>query len=203
MEAEFRKGSLTRQRIIEKAAPVFNKRGFDGASMQEIMEACNLEKGGIYRHFSSKEEIAAEAFRYAFGRAVEARILGMDMVEGAIPKLLFMVGNFIEKPSSIPGGCPLLNTAIDADDGNSTLRGLAEAGLHRWRRSICRIVKDGRQKAEIRSDVDPLQVANTIIGALEGALMISRLDGDRSALRAVGASLGQWLTCLAPPLPND
>ena len=63
------KGELTRERIIAQAAPLFNQRGFAGCSMQDVMEATGLEKGGLYRHFSSKEELAAEAFRYAVARA--------------------------------------------------------------------------------------------------------------------------------------
>ena len=64
------KGEMTRQRIIEEAAPIFNQRGYAGCSMQDVMEATGLEKGGIYRHFESKEELAAEAFKYAISGGV-------------------------------------------------------------------------------------------------------------------------------------
>src|SRR3984885_6193510 len=61
---EMTKGESTRQWIIEQAAPLFNQRGFEGCSMQDVLEATGLEKGGVYRHFESKEELAAEVFRY-------------------------------------------------------------------------------------------------------------------------------------------
>ncbi len=57
-----RKGEQTRQDIIRKAAPIFNQKGYDGAALSDLMRATGLEKGGIYRHFSSKEALAAEAF---------------------------------------------------------------------------------------------------------------------------------------------
>ena len=57
-----RKGERTRQEIIRKAAPVFNQKGYAGAALSDLMRATGLEKGGIYRHFSSKEALAAEAF---------------------------------------------------------------------------------------------------------------------------------------------
>jgi len=59
------KGEATRQRIVEAAAPLFNQRGFAGCSMQDVLDATGLEKGGLYRHFGSKEELAAESFTYA------------------------------------------------------------------------------------------------------------------------------------------
>jgi AcrR family transcriptional regulator len=192
-----RKGERTRQRIIEKAAPIFNQRGYSGASMQEIMEAAGIEKGGIYRHFSSKEELASEAFKYALGQAVKARMEGQDEIRGAIPKLQFMVRCFVEKPSPVPGGCPLLNTATDADDGNAALRSLASEGLLNWKRRIGNVVKEGLRVQEIAPRTDPGRVANTIIGALEGALMISRLEGSRDALRDAWTNLEAFINGLA------
>jgi len=66
------KGEQTRQEIIRKAAPIFNQRGYDGAAMSDLMKATGLEKGGIYRHFSSKEALAAEAFDYAWRETLVA-----------------------------------------------------------------------------------------------------------------------------------
>jgi len=49
------KGEETRERIVAEAAALFNQRGYEGGSMSELMKATGLEKGGIYRHFSSQE----------------------------------------------------------------------------------------------------------------------------------------------------
>ena len=116
------KGESTRQRIIEQAAPLFNQRGFEGCSMQDVLEATGLEKGGVYRHFSSKEELAAEVFRYAWGCAVKTRWEGLERVEGSVEKLRYFVRRFVDTPGPVAGGCPLMNTAIEADDGNAVLR---------------------------------------------------------------------------------
>ena len=67
------KGKLTRQKMVAAAAPIFNQRGYEGSSLSALMEATGLKKGGIYRHFSSKEELAAEAFDYTWEAARSAR----------------------------------------------------------------------------------------------------------------------------------
>ncbi len=51
------KGERTRQKIVETAAVLFNQRGFAGCSMGDIVEASGLEKGTLYGHFSTKEEL--------------------------------------------------------------------------------------------------------------------------------------------------
>jgi TetR/AcrR family transcriptional repressor of nem operon len=176
------KGEQTRQRIIEEAAKIFNQRGFAGCSIQDVMEATGLEKGGVYRHFASKEELAVEAFRYALSLSVKMRTEGPGYAGSAIEQLRYAVRHFIETPSVFPGGCPLMNTAVDANDGNPALRQLACDALKKWRAVLCSIVEDGIAHGEIRSGANPRQIANTIIASLEGALMISRLEGTKRAL---------------------
>jgi len=191
-----RKGEATRQRIIAEAAPIFNQRGFDGCSMQDLMTATGLEKGGLYRHFANKEELAAEAFRYALAQNVKVRTEHLDEIPNSIDKLRKAVHLFVELPSAIPGGCPLMNTAIDADDGNQALRDLARKGIQDWRTRLTRIIETGIKAGEIRRSTDPSHIANTLIATLEGALMISRLENNRNALRDAQTTLDTLLTSL-------
>src|SRR5580704_13355488 len=95
--AGMRKGEQTRQEIIRKAAPIFNQRGYDGAAMSDLMRATGLEKGGIYRHFSSKEALAAEAFDYAWQETVNARVHDLDTIPNSIDRLKQLLANFIER----------------------------------------------------------------------------------------------------------
>ena len=187
------KGEVTRQKIIEQAAPLFNRLGYAGCSMQDIMAATGLEKGGLYRHFSSKEELAEEAFCYSLARVTEARWGGIEEVEGAVEKLRFLIRRFVDIHSIFPGGCPVMNTAIDADDGNSALRKLVQKAVQEWKARIVRIVKEGIGTGEIRGDTEPRSIANNVIAALEGGLMISRLEGNRTAVHDSEAMLDRFL----------
>jgi TetR/AcrR family transcriptional regulator, transcriptional repressor for nem operon len=187
------KGEETRQRIVAEAARLFNQRGFEGGSISELMEATGLEKGGIYRHFLSKEELAAEAFDYAWQAAFDARMHDLDTVPNSVDRLKKFVANFVERPSSVPGGCPLLNTAIDADDGNPVLRDRALKGLRAWRDRLSSIVSAGIKRKEIKRGVNPNKLATFIIASLEGALMISRLERDREALLGAQAHFDRYL----------
>jgi len=187
------KGDQTRQRIVAEAAALFNKQGFAGSSMADLMEATGLEKGGIYRHFSSKEEVAAEAFDYAWQIATDLRMHDVDSVPNSVDRLKRFISNFVERRSPIPGGCPLLNTAIEADDGSPVMRERARTALHQWRRRLGAITTSGIKKDEIRKGVSPKKLATLIVSSLEGALMISRLETNDKALRAVQNHLENYL----------
>jgi TetR/AcrR family transcriptional repressor of nem operon len=100
--------------------------------------------------------------------------------------------NFVERRPAVPGGCPLLNTAIDADDGNPVLRERSQA-LREWRDFLSSILNAGVERKEIRGGVDARRLATLIISSLEGALMISRLERDREALMATRSYLERYL----------
>src|SRR5205809_67225 len=103
-----RKGEQTRQEIIRKAAPIFNQRGYDGAALSDLMKATGLEKGGIYRHFESKQQLAAEAFDYAWKLALDTRLEGTQSISNTVDRLQQIVRNFRDRRAGlVPGGCPL------------------------------------------------------------------------------------------------
>jgi TetR/AcrR family transcriptional repressor of nem operon len=196
MATKVTKGEQTRRHIVAKAAPVFNERGFEGASLADLMDATGLKKGGIYRHFSSKEELAAEAFDFTWAAAQHTRIHDLDDKAG-IPWLKALVANFVERRPPIAGGCPILNTAIDADDGNSVLRTRVLKALRQWTGRIEGIVRTAIASGEIPASVDPTTVATIIVSTLEGALMMSRLEHRDDPLRRVQAHLDGYLDGLA------
>jgi TetR/AcrR family transcriptional repressor of nem operon len=188
-----RKGEQTRQEIIRKAAPIFNQRGYDGAALSDLMRATGLEKGGIYRHFSSKEALAAEAFDYAWRETFDSRIHDLDTIPNSVDRLKQLVANFVERRGVIPGGCPLLNTAIDTDDGNSVLRERARKALRGWRSYVVSMISAGIKAREIRAKIDARKLATLMISSLEGAVMVYRLERNEDALRAVRAHLDNYL----------
>src|SRR4029077_6794498 len=105
--------------------------------------------------------------------------------------------------SPVGGGCPILNTAIDADDGNPVLRARVAKALRSWVARLQVIVEQAQERGETRHGVDPKAVATLIVASLEGALMMSRLQRNDDALRRVqrhlnhilGAAVALWVKC--------
>jgi len=183
--------------IVRVATSLFAAKGIDGTSMRDIADGAGVREAAIYRHFASKEDLAAAAFDYAWETVSEPRWRGLEDCGSSLEKLLLLVKNFVEQPPrTLPGGCPLLNTAVDSDDGNPLLRGRARAALDRWRAKIADIVHQGQRNGELRGGVDPAAVAAIVIASLEGAVMMSRLEKTREPLHAVGEHLAGYLQSL-------
>ncbi len=189
-----KKGDATRLEIIQKAAPIFYQKGFEGASLSELMRATGLEKGGIYRHFESKEQLAGEAFDFAWKTAVERRLAGTAEIANSVDRLKQIVRNFRERREGlVPGGCPLLNTAVDSDDGNLVLRARAKRALRAWLDKLSAIVAAGQKKGEIAASIDAEELAKLIVMTLEGSLMVRRLLKDETATLLACRHLEEYL----------
>jgi TetR/AcrR family transcriptional repressor of nem operon len=187
------KGEETRRRIVAGAAALFNRRGYEGTSLADLMEATGLEKGGIYRHFASKEAIAAAAFDYAWRSASGARLGDLDQISNSVDRLKHFVANFVERIPAVPGGCPMFNTAVDSDDGNPVLRARARKALRGWLRYLASTTEAGIKAREIRRGTSPKGTAILILSSLEGALIMSNLERDREPLLAIQSHLERWL----------
>ena len=120
-------------------------------------------------------------------------MLHVDEKANAVEKLKQLIASFIDHRPPIVGGCPVLNTAVDTDDGNPALRDRVQKALRSWRLKLQSIVKQGVAAGDIRADADPKSVAILIIAGLEGALMMSRLDRNDDAQRRVQAHLNHYL----------
>lgn len=185
------KGDNTRQMIIEKSASLFNTQGFAGTSWSHIMKATSLEKGGIYNHFKSKEDIALTAFDYIFARLDTLMSEAVAGVDSPIDRLIIFIKFFgvYRDDDIIAGGCPIMNTIIDADDGklggHSALREKALHALSVWQRVIERRLEKAIIAGEAKPDTDIQGFASLVISSLEGAVMLSRIHDDFSHLDRV------------------
>ena len=193
------KAKETKEKILQQAAQLFNQQGYAGSSISDIMQATGLQKGGIYNHFHSKQELALEAFDFAFRQVSKHYLIAMKGKLNAVERLqaiLFAFNSYINEPI-LAGGCPILNAAIESDDANPDLRNRVQKAMNAWRSTICRIINKGIANGEIHSTVEADNVATIMISTLEGAVMMSKLYGDRIHLeRAIGHLIDYIECCL-------
>ena len=82
----------TRERIVESARRLFNRRGFDEVSIDQIMSQAGLTRGGFYNHFQTKEELYCEALS-AFARSNPTERWPGVKVDLSCPGAKFGFGN--------------------------------------------------------------------------------------------------------------
>ncbi|MCB1052875.1 MAG: TetR/AcrR family transcriptional regulator, partial [Acidobacteria bacterium] len=169
------KGERTREWIVEQAAVLFNQKGFSGCSLSQLMDATGLKKGGIYNHFTNKDQLALEAFDYAVGR-VEALLRDhLASAQDERERLLRIVDFYRAYPEDpiIAGGCPLLNTIIDSDDAHPELRERAQIVMKRWIHQLAELIRRGQRKGVFDPSVDAEGLALLALAMIEGGIALA------------------------------
>ena len=185
------KAERTRQFIIEKTAPIFNKKGYAGTSLSDITEATGLTKGSIYGNFADKDEVALAAFDYNIARmsaVTKAEMAKQRTVRGQLLVYVEVYENHMKYPFPV-GGCPIMNTTVDADDTHPVLKSKVGQVVMSWKDRLVGLIEKGIAGKEFKKDTDPEQAALTLIAMIEGAILLNqatgRLDYRKKVMRSV------------------
>jgi TetR/AcrR family transcriptional repressor of nem operon len=189
------KSEQTKAFIIEKAAPVFNKKGYAGTSLSDLTDATNLTKGSIYGNFANKNEVALAAFDYNLNKVNSIINQEMAKHKSAKEKLLVygkIYTDFVDYPFPT-GGCPILNTAIESDDTHPELKKKVIAAINSWKKKLVGVLETGIEKKEFTESINAEQIALTIIALIEGGIMISRVTNKPGYQTSIMKSLEEFI----------
>jgi len=192
------KAEKTKAFIIEKTAPIFNKKGFAGTSLNDMTAATGLTKGSIYGNFANKDEVALAVFDYNLKKLTDIINSDLSQQKGARNKLLVYAEQY-EKflhPPFTEGGCPVLNTAVEADDTHAGLRTKATEAILSWKKTIVQIIEQGIKNKEFKPDTNAEQIAFTMIAMTEGSMMIAKLLDNKQYVTMVLQSMRKMIECI-------
>jgi len=189
------KGNITKEFIIEKAAVIFNKNGFAGASMSELMKETGLQKGGIYNHFKSKEEIVLAAFDYAIKKHNYAVYATYKEKKSALDKIKAIITFYKDYPLNpiIEGGCPIVNTAVDSDNTNPELKLRVRNVLSGWIKNLTFLIEEGIKLGEFKQNIDANDISVFVVTTLQGGVVIARSFEDVSYMEKIVKELIEYI----------
>ncbi|MBS1780844.1 MAG: TetR/AcrR family transcriptional regulator [Bacteroidetes bacterium] len=174
-----KKSERTKQFIVEQVAPIFNIKGYAGTSLSDMTSATGLTKGSIYGNFSGKDDVALAAFDYNLAKLQHIISGEMSKQTDTRDKLLVYVTayeNYLRLPFP-QGGCPILNTAIEADDTHPKLKQRAAKAIESWKAKIVDLVEAGIEEGAFKKTTDAEATALSIIALIEGSIMITKATG--------------------------
>ncbi len=174
------KAERTRQFIIEKAAPIFNKKGIAGTSLSDLTNATGLTKGSIYGNFKDKDEVAVCVFKYNVDNLISYLTLAVDSETTFTRKLLAIPRAYRKLYHTMIdyGGCPILNTAAEADDTHQVLCRMTVNAIETMKKAITGLIENGKQSGELNDRTDTAKMTEVMICLIEGGSLLSKVTGE-------------------------
>jgi TetR/AcrR family transcriptional regulator, transcriptional repressor for nem operon len=167
MRVSREQAALNRDRIIDAAGALFRAKGFGGVGVADIMRAADLTHGGFYGHFSSKDDLVAQASKHAMARAAT----NWERVVADAPDTPFaaLLKHYLsERHRDDPGkGCVFAALAADASRSGKVVRNAFAEGLEPLLDILTDAIPDRSKAARRRKAV-------AAMAALVGALGLAR-----------------------------
>lgn len=166
------KGDRTKQFILKTAAGLFSQKGFTAVTMKDICEACDLSRGGLYRHFDSTREIFLAVLEREGNDAEES--IGQAIAMGLSPRKL-LEGFFQLQKNDIMNNKNRIEVAVyefsvTYPDQRDYLNGRFRAAV----RSFAKLIDYGQKKGEFQEG-DAMLMAEHIVIFLEGLKLSGKI----------------------------
>jgi AcrR family transcriptional regulator len=185
------RGKRTRERILTTAAVLFHERGVHATSVDDVLAASGAGKSQFYHHFSSKAELVREVLGYQFHRLQEEQaplLERLDTWEGFVAWFDYIVR--WQEGRGLLGGCPVGSLAAEMADWDDDLRADLADAFRRWESVVAGGLKTMRDRGELRADADPDALAEAIVAAIQGGILLARTKKDvRSLENVLGGAL--------------
>jgi len=187
--------SKRRAQIVDAAAALISDRGYQQTSIDDVITESGLSgKSHFYHYFASKEELALEVLDREFDRFTERglAILREPMID-PLERLALFIDTLValQAERGRRSGSPFGNLAAEMASAHEVFRKRIELVFARWMSQIQSLLWDARP--QLKPDVDAARLAQFIIAALEGALLVSRVTRDPATLSGIAADLKRFI----------
>lgn len=184
------KAERTKQFIIEKAAPIFNSKGISGTTIDDILAATKLAKGGLYRRFENKNAITTASVDYLFEKLTN-EALAINLREKTATSKILAFFELYRNPLTpfIEGGCPMLNFGVDTDDTDPLIKGKVKRMIELTQGLFTDILQQGIANGELSDQLDSDNFSLKMLIMLEGAMMVSRVLGSNKPMHQIVSML--------------
>ncbi len=194
-----RSREFDRDEVLDKAIEVFWTQGYDGTSVQDLVDAMGIQRGSLYAAFGDKHQLFLEAldrYEQAFhGRMVE--FLRGSAREGIRQVFEQVVVDCACDDSH--KGCFITNTAVGLSQGDAEMAARVRANLLRMEDAFADALERARGSGKLTEENEPRALARFLTNSLQGLRVLSKSSVAPEVLQEV---VGVTLSVLEPATRN-
>ncbi|WP_299959526.1 TetR/AcrR family transcriptional regulator [uncultured Roseobacter sp.] len=178
-----------KDKLIQSALSEFHEFGFHATGVQSIVDRAGVPKGSFYNHFKSKDALGLEILDVYWSANQTARDTLTDCNRPALERIDTHLAAF----SGSEFGCLVGNFSNEMAN-SEVFRDKLNSFYDTWLSGLSTCIKDGQSDGTIRKDDSPERLAEFIIGALEGAILVRKIDHKDTSLTGFRTSIQKFLS---------
>jgi TetR/AcrR family transcriptional repressor of nem operon len=170
------KGARTRARIVEAAAALIHERGVAGATLEDVKVAAEVSGSQLYHYFPDKDDLVQAVINYQADAIVKRNKDALGSANGveAWRKMVMTAA----RRTQAKGGCQLGSLGGQLAESDPAARALIAAGFGQWEAAISDGLRSPYAEGRLPSDIDPDDLATTLLATLQGGLLLAQVQRD-------------------------
>jgi AcrR family transcriptional regulator len=192
------KGPTTRARIIDDAIRLASVEGLAGLSIGRLAERTGMSKSGLFAHFESRESVELAVLGEAINRFRNEVVLPALREPRGEPRIRALIERWhawSNDNAAMPGGCLLLQAAVELDDRPGPALTLVADAMRQWSETLRRAAAIAMEEGHFRDDLDPslfaFQVQGIILASHQAERLL-RIPGSAARMRRAVDALIEW-----------
>ncbi|MBN0988522.1 TetR/AcrR family transcriptional regulator [Amphritea pacifica] len=177
-----------RERILQTGMELFNRKGYHGTGLKEILDTCQVPKGSFYNYFESKEQFAVEVLEYSHQLEDAKWEKRTNAIEGnLLERFRLAIDQFIADYENDPDstGCLLTNLMGEVGNASNSFREIISLSCNRVIDCIEESFKEGQLQGCFRNDLSARALAQLFWDSWQGALLRTKVEASTTPLREV------------------
>ena len=165
------KGVETKQKIINKSLQLFSVKGYYNTSINDILEATGLTKGGLYGHFKSKEDIWYAVYDQAVTIWKDIVFKDIRKIDDPLKRIEKALDNDLQNylgADVFEGGCFFLNMLVELTGQSNTMGNCILKGIIGFSEVITLWLKEAHEKNMLKPGLNFNEIAKFIVVSING-----------------------------------
>lgn len=183
-------GLTTRERIVREAACLLRAQGVSRTGVLDVLRAAQAPRGSLYHHFpGGKAQLVVEGLRHGADE-VTHRLRDLARSDAPAGRLVVALADGLAdelEASGYRNGCPVATAALERAAEDDAVARIAADAYDTWERLL-------RERLEAEALADAAGLAEEVLVAVEGALVLAHARRDAEVLRRTGRRWAQRLT---------
>jgi len=188
------RGRSSRGRIIDAACNLFYDRGVAATGLNEVAAVSRTGKGQLYHYFQDKPDLVLAVVHAQVDRTLQSQQRLLEQMKDADDLRAWSDQAVAAHSQGRPARCPLGALVAEVADHDDALRQALDDGFNRWRSALAAGLARLQKHGVAPADRDPQDLAEILLCAYEGGVLMSEVRGTTHPLRlALDAALAAVL----------
>ena len=181
--------------IVGRAMDVFWEKGYEPASMADLLVATGITRGSLYNAFGGKEALFFKTLEKYDAENRRAMLAELEAIDDPLRAMTLLFDSVVAETLADPlkRGCFLVNTAADLATHGEPVRALVRNGMRELEAFFRRCIEVGLARGQIPPAIEPATTAKGLMGLLVSIRVLGRGVFDEASLNTLAAQAQRLL----------